>query len=403
MSLGSKELFHSNFLEWLSFINWDIFLNVLHSLADVRKFWWEGVVCPIEVKDGDGKKVFHPNNENIAVRREYKHYDLSIYLVIGRTKKNNLKWVPVFVLENKVKSMPYQYQLDSYAQKAYGEWGVNDINTIMNNNKINKNQVVTAVLLTLFDGNTFNPSPIDSINKLKWVIKNYDDLLNSIKGNYAQIQGKEKDVVEDYCTFIEALHNLSNTDDWQVRESDIFHDKILQIKDEEKGLRIADLQQKVLHERMLKILEGKLQVTFLGKCEHWSKDKEYKDKNKKNYNTGIVFYETAFSRGTGAIQVFVIINQKYRLMIQLQNGEYRKCVILHPIKKNITKKMNTLINNLESCIWQGYNPQRNYGDFFKYKPDPNKIKDTDTIGAVLDEIVDDLNNIIQKIKQLEGF
>ena len=41
LSLGSKELFHSNFLYWLSIVDRDTFLSVMHSLAKVDKFWWE--------------------------------------------------------------------------------------------------------------------------------------------------------------------------------------------------------------------------------------------------------------------------------------------------------------------------------------------------------------------------
>jgi hypothetical protein len=41
LSLGSKELFHSNFLYWLSIVDRDAFLSVMHGLAKVEKFLWE--------------------------------------------------------------------------------------------------------------------------------------------------------------------------------------------------------------------------------------------------------------------------------------------------------------------------------------------------------------------------
>ena len=73
MSLGSKELFHSNFLHWISTVNWSVFLDIMHKLADTEHFWWEN--------------DFNPENHNIEVRREYHHFDLSIYILDPGTNK----------------------------------------------------------------------------------------------------------------------------------------------------------------------------------------------------------------------------------------------------------------------------------------------------------------------------
>ena len=91
MSLGSKELFHSNFLHWISIVNWNAFLNIMHGLTDVEKFWWEDKYCP--------------DKNNLEVRRESQNFDLSIYILIEE-KEEKQKWIPVLVLENKVKSIP---------------------------------------------------------------------------------------------------------------------------------------------------------------------------------------------------------------------------------------------------------------------------------------------------------
>ena len=63
MSLGSKELFHSNFLHWLSIIKWEAFIAVMHKLADVNHFWWEDQY----------------DANRIEVRREFHNFDISIY------------------------------------------------------------------------------------------------------------------------------------------------------------------------------------------------------------------------------------------------------------------------------------------------------------------------------------
>jgi hypothetical protein len=383
MSLGSKELFHSNFLHWLSFIDWDGFLKVLHELSGVEQFWWEDPHCGVEASVGAGKQPFRPENGNIEVRREYNHYDLSIYILVGFTNprksgKPAKKWQPVFVLENKVKSMPYQKQLDDYANKVYEEW---EKSLPVNNTW--QNQGITALLLTLFDGITISPSNVGNNNTLPWNVRNYQQL----KSVVSQISDKEKTIIDDYCTFIEALHHLSQTDDWMVSENDDYVNKMIGGGDEEKRLRISDLREKVHFERMLKIFEEKVKKSSLkDNCEH-----SYKGHAEK----GKVYYETAFSRGTGIFQPFIIINDDYWLMIQLQGHQYRRCVITN---KKDDAKMASIINKLKQTIWPGYDPQCEYGDCFKYDYSPF---DNKTVGEVLDKVIEDFENIISHIDELK--
>lgn len=409
MSLGSKELFHTNFLQWLSNVDWNRFLSLLHSLTGENEFWWEKQICNVEAIPGNGPKPFHPDNGNIEVRREHNNYDLSIYILVGYSKPRNegearKKWRPVLILENKVKSMPYQEQLDGYAQKAYDEW---EGSHPKGQAKDWATEGITFVLLSLFDEVLFNHSRIQTENNkninIKWHLCNYLKLSKAISANFNSVrQPMVKDIINDYCTFIEALHNLSQSGDWKVGSGDKYHDKMIKPAEEEVQLRIADIREKIHHERMLKILIDKLQTSTIlkGRCEHWNKEKEFKDpKGKKHYNTGIVFYETAFSRGSGATQVFVTINDVYRLMIQLQGNQYRRCVILHPIKKNKGKKMERICDGLSKIIWNGFKPSCQYGDLFKYDygPIPNG-----TIENVLNMLVGDIEKIIDNLDNLKN-
>lgn len=382
MSLGSKELFHTNFLEWLSIINWDCFLNVLHSLVGVNCFWWE--------------KTYRPSNNNIEVRREYHHYDLSIYILVENTKPHNgnlpnPKWRPVFILENKVKSIPYQFQLDNYARKAFDEWEQSYPKKQQIDSWTQKG--ITFVLLTLIDQISINSTPICSKRignvTAKWNECNYQNLSNAVSSEFSKLNGKEKNIIDDYCTYICALHDLSQTSEWGVNLNDMYQCKIINTLPEEKKLRIADIVEKVHHERMLKILEHKLQqsANLKGNCEHWNKEKEFKG---KHYNTGIAFYETAFSHGTGVTQVTIIVNDVYRLMIQLQGSQYRRCVILHSYKRGIGNRMKRVCDGL-NLIWKDYNPQNKYGNLFKYQHE--LITAQDTVEDILNKMVQDLDNI----------
>ena len=412
MSLGSKELFHSNFLEWLSIIDWDCFLKVLHKLAGIGEndsFWWEKENCPIEV-EGVTDRLFRPENGNIIVRREYNHYDLSIYILYGYTNPRQdgipkPKWRPVLILENKVKSMPYQEQLGQYAQKAFSEWEQSYPKKQPKDSWEKKG--VTFVLLTLFDEATFIQTKVGPNGQCKhditWHKSNYHTLSTAISDAFKRLSSnpKAQTIIDDYSLFAKTLHNLSKTESWLVKEMDSYQDKIIKTAPEETRLRIADILEKVHHERMLRILIDKLEQSesLKSKHEHWNKEKEFKGpKGEKNYNTGIVFYETAFSRGKGATQVFVIVNDDYRLMIQLQNNQYRRCVILHPIKKNIDKKMKRICDGLNK-IWSGYARSKSFGKFFNYQYDPIT---NETVNDILDKVVSDLEAIFSNIVHLKN-
>ena len=135
------------------------------------------------------------------------------------------------------------------------------------------------------------------------------------------------------------------------------------LQTEEADLRIADLREKIIHERMLQILVNKLDV----KNEHWDKDNVGEN--------GVVYYQTSFSRGKGITEAFVIINKDYRLMIQLQGEQYRRCVILRKTPNDNEKKRNNrkgrIIKKLKkNILWtdweEDYDPQNSFGDYFKY-------------------------------------
>ena len=420
MSLGSKELFHSNFLQWLSVIYWDGFLTVLHELSGVQEFWWEykenkNVKCNVGVNGiNEGNPMpFHPDNENVEVRRECNDYDLSVYILTGYTKprKGNdpqKKWCPVFVLENKVKSMPYQYQLDGYANKAFKEWKVGKKKKELS--RLWEKNPVSFVLLTLFDEVTIDKSQIDDSDiKVTWKKCNYNylsDILEKIFTN------KEEDltnkVIGDYCKFIKALHGLSQSDDWKVNSTMDYQNQMLRGGEAEKKLRIADLREKVHHERLLKLLEGKLNDVFPSQCEHWDKKKEYHlDKGKTTYNIGKVFYNTSFSRGLGITEVFVIINESYRLMIQLQGNQYRKCLITHSIpgetEKQLYNRQDRIRESLSKSIWCGYTKTKplSFGKHFKYNSEQigqeRVIEILNKVEADIKSIMSNMNNL-KKLK-----
>lgn len=378
MSLGSKELFHTNFLEWLSIVDWNGFIDLMHTMAGLKngeKFWWEDSNSPAK--------------ENVEVRREFNHYDLSIYVEI------NEKWCPVLILENKVKSMPYQEQLNRYREKAFKEWKSCLLPRVRKKEVIEdrwKDKGVFFVLLTIFDETIVLPD--------SWKIFKY----NSLKVELDRISNgitdtKQKLIIEDYCQFIGALYNLANTNDWKVEPNDNYDCKIITDREEEIKLRIADLREKIIHERMLSLLIKKIESKNVFKEKHMHGDK---NKESGNDNTGVVFYQTSFSRGKGITEAFVIINKDYRLMIQLQRNEYRRCLILHKTNNESAKerkqreaRKTNIVTKLGKELWHGYKPNRFFGDNFTYAFEPI---DNRTMDEVLNKMVQDLSNIMECIR-----
>lgn len=106
LSLSSKELFHSNFLEWLSNVNENAFKDLILKMAGIEKdkYKWPEVW---------------------RVKREYNNFDLCVVAYDQYSEDTENEKVDddedfriLFVIENKVKSIPYKEQLERYTQEA---------------------------------------------------------------------------------------------------------------------------------------------------------------------------------------------------------------------------------------------------------------------------------------------
>ena len=106
LSLSSKELFHSNFLEWLSNVDQEAFKGLILDMAGIEEdYEWPNV--------WRGK-------------REYNNFDLCVVAYNQDQYKNKEDeridddddFRILFVIENKVKSIPYKEQLERYTREA---------------------------------------------------------------------------------------------------------------------------------------------------------------------------------------------------------------------------------------------------------------------------------------------
>lgn len=350
LSLGSKELFHSNFLYWLSIKDWSLFIKVMHKLANVDSFWWE-TGCKVEV------------------RRESRNFDLSIYVQIPKDQQDDTlreRWVPVLVLENKMKSLPYHEQLQRYFNKAFSEWPFKDLQAVCVSNP----QPITFILLSLY---TENKTPNfleceytrkcykkDVQFKYEWIHKNYLDLHGYLNGNNSHTSFTQLDclVLEDYRNFIEALHHIAQ-DDWKVNGNDDFVGKIYPWAingyqgDEQHELRIDDIRQKVHYSQLQRMLEEALKNAGIV-AYHVSVGK-----------TNEIHYGTSFAHNIGILEIAVKypanLDDSY-IFLQLQGNSY-----CHALCKYKGKVVDVLRDReSELAFWLGKNTAQ-----IKY---PNSLK-----------------------------
>ena len=184
LSLGSKELFHSNFLEFLWDKSPEAFSNMLSNLLPERTV--------IEKQKGSIK---------LEAAREKENFDFCIFHKVyneEQTDEEDYKIEYDVIIENKVKSIPYLAQLNKYEEK------------------VNKNSHPIYILLSL---STDFADAEDIRNETPWNIVSYQQLAKQIKNFFIEnvnIESEEqkksieraKQYIEDYYNFIIQLDLL---------------------------------------------------------------------------------------------------------------------------------------------------------------------------------------------------
>ena len=229
MSLGSKELFHSNFLEYIKEVDMELFLSIINRLLPA-----------------DSKLQ---NDINYKLSRELENFDLCLYheeLTSTKKKKDGQeqgKKQIVFdlILENKVKSIPRKEQLKEYEDKV---------------NKHNPKGHTTRYILLSLSENFADKSDIE--NGKVWQIKSYKDLYDAItseisSNNLQSSYPKDYTYIKDYCVFIDKLHQLQKIILINVESQSLFCDVEVF-----KKYRLHDLYIKLRCAKFLILLQEKL-------------------------------------------------------------------------------------------------------------------------------------------------
>ena len=365
MSLGSKELFHSNFLKFLWNLDKTKFIAVINQMADTEIF--SGI--------NDGTEYF--------LSREKENFDLCIYHEEESSKSGKTKAKYDLIIENKVKSIPDKKQLDNYKKKSDGQ--------------------AKYILLSLVE----NFEDKEAIEK-DWEIVHYGDLSNAIKEKY----GESNIYIKDYCAFIELMHSLQKEivpnnftqqslwADYDEYKSYRLHDLYIKLR----GLKFMDLLKEELSKKKITFEVVKKAGTELRKLARETPDNKKPDVY-LNWNVFNAEGQVAVFvyRGNNEIFEIVIQGNHYKHGINYANEINNEITPLDKDKKQSRSKIWEKVNNYEFMNDLNY-PNKNNKEYCGYDTDCvyryYKIDEMDwgkSIESLLEHMVEDVKTLIEAL------
>lgn len=374
LSLTSKELFHSNFLYWLGVTYRDLFKETFSNLGCRTAAWPEGW----------------------TVEREYKAAkSISLDLCVKGPGKNGKIYL---ILENKVKSIPNQQQLNRYAA---------------NGNLADTCDFILLSLATDFP----DKDQIDVNSGGKWIVWNYGDLaaaldkaLTSCGGN---VRPFHKAILEDYIQMVRGLDGLFGhlTVDDDSRYGYAEDEELREYINLLKQLRMEDVYEKVRASLLAGRLKQMLKDRFADRniaIESGYKIEEIGESTEQRLAK--IYVDSGYTNKQGIVEAKVKINDRYVLTIQIQGEQYRHAI----------EWFNTVQDQWEQTQQErlpsgwfsstAHNKQLDdqTKDHCKYVAKPSnsiflyryrKIKDNETVDNVLNEVVNDICHIFETYGQ----
>jgi hypothetical protein len=372
MSLGSKELFHSNFLDFL----WSIesrrerFIRLINIL----------------LRDSSQKQL--DQNIDYVLSREKENFDICLYHQKGKGK--------IFydlIIENKVKSIPRKDQLEEYE------------------NKVNNKGEARLVLLTLVD---YFPCKNEIQN---WCIVSYEKLAHSIEETYKGVDASLQIYIDDYCSFVRKLHKL------QLQIVNSFDSQYYFNNDELalfRSMRLHDLYIKLRGSLFLSFLAKRLNTcnvhimpfTYVDKSSRKKRSFKYEDiRDFCSIDSNVhIFLECSIQQGNGMVAAYVYRrrSEDYIYEIAIQNDQYRHGINsvearggktgdrgLQNVWDVVSARDSAFFNHI--CGKEVSFPIDSYN---KYRPEYvyKYVKiDDKRVEELLRIMTDDINNVVNKI------
>lgn len=369
LSLTSKELFHSNFLYWLGVTYRDLFKETFSKLGCNTAAWpdkWE-------------------------VEREYKAAkSISLDLCVkGPGKKGKI----YLVLENKVKSIPNQQQLNRYV--SYWK---------------RDNEKPCFILLSLM---TNFPNK-GQIGRNGWKVLSYGDLSGALKralssyvSSVPKVSTYHEEIIKDYIQLAKGLHGLFGK--LTVFDNDRYCDNVSQVY---ANLRMDDVYEKVRASSIVEKLAEKLRDR-LGKESHIAIESGYKIEKigeSTEHCLAKVYVDSGYTNKQGVVDAKVKINDRYVLTVQIQGEQYRHAIECLGMQEDQWEniKNEALFPDWFSFTARGNKLEDQTKDHCKYVDKKSnsiflyryrKIKDNETVDNVLNEVVNDICHIFETYGQ----
>lgn len=363
LSLTSKELFHSNFLYWLGVTYRDLFKETFSNLGCRTAAW----------------------PEDWTVEREYKAAkSISLDLCVkGPGKKGKI----YLILENKVKSIPNQQQLNRYVAI--------------------RNVAPTCDFILLSLATDFpDKDQIDANSGGKWIVWNYGDLaaaldkaLTSCGGN---VRPFHKEIIEDYIQLVEELHRLFGN--LTVNDNDRYCDNVSQVY---ANLRMDDVYEKIRTSLIAEKLRNRLKKEFPNQTidiKSELKIEEIGESNEKPLTK--VYVDSGYTNKQGVVDAKVKINDRYVLTVQIQGEQYRHAIEWFNTVQDQWEQtqQEKLPSDWFSSTAHGNQLDGQTKDYCKYVDKKSnsiflyryrKIGKDEKVSDVLGEVVDDICHIFQ--------
>lgn len=316
MSLGSKELFHSNFLAWLL---------TDETLKDKTKRLRHLLIGSSE------QKIFHVDREK---------YNFDLLIANGEETEDELKnkEIKYTVIENKFKSMPRIDQLCEYSKKIWSKKALKGKTecvllapeiSITNFKKKYKEAKEKSICIK------FNPQREETIT---WKFCTYEDVIKCLNEfNISEVKTGTAFIVSKYCEFVNILlielKNLTDKNFFPCKDDD----KVFSLPNKKEPintyteLRIDDLIKKMWAEHLGLAL--------------------------KNWD----FKSGEYSNGTAILTIKAPCTEKTEdfFAVQIQDGRLKVCfelrkdndfVIKLQRKEGNQKEDNAIYKFLQGCL-----------------------------------------------------
>jgi hypothetical protein len=346
LSLGSKELFHSNFIHWLA--------NTYP--AEV------GIIFSRYLQNT-------PKAELLKVKsfREKENIDLRLVFADGQ----------VLIIENKVKSIPYIEQLEQY--------GVEQTRDKKTGSK-------KSFMLLSLSRPSFAPEDKFVVSGIAWHFLDYEGFAKLLGNFLSRITNPYHiSILQDYIEFAVRLQDVSRLADINF-STDKFDFNAGEIFSELKEIRLIDFYLKKKYALIAGELYRRVEEKFPGQVRRGSWTTE---RHEPHAMAGSIFITSDMTRGQGLVELMYTVKSGLAIGVQIQGDEYRKFVINKEHGKDIAKKLRSEkswfdfshIAHDEEYPKRAGKEFKSYNDEFYYRAVrlPNNL----TVGQVIDLVMED--------------